>query len=200
LKLDATNRPVLNGHTFRALVYLYPQYAKQTTLAFLDLYTLHGGALMMEGDATRGFDGEPVGVAFDRILRRARVKGFSVEKIAQLGIEPSPLRDTGGELEDGSIVLTDLSSLETGQAKPFTVEVNGHSFSGSYVGVFALKAAANGAIEKLACGSCSALNRDGREVLRLRTAADIVLTRDSKGEYEAVVEGNVGSNQIALNP
>ena len=176
LKLDAKNRPVFNGHAFRAMIYLYPQYAKRTTLAFLDEYTRRGGALMLEGSATREFDGSPIDQIFDAIATRARVRGFSADKIAELGVEKSPLRDEGGELEDGSVILTDLDSLETGQPKPFTVAVNGHQFSGAYVGVFALKAAASGRILKVACGGCQTISRDGHEVFRLRSATDVVLT------------------------
>jgi hypothetical protein len=200
LKLDAMNRPVLNGHTFRAIVYLYPQYAKRATLSFLERYTQRGGALMLEGNATRDFDGAPIEDVFSKVAARVRVTGFSVDKIAQLGVQPSPLRDMGGELEDGSIILTDLNSLEANQPKQFSIEVNGHSFSGAYVGVFALKAGANGRIDKLACGGCSSLSRDGHEVLRLASAADIVLTQNSSGSYEAVVSGNEGSNSVALLP
>jgi hypothetical protein len=197
LRLDAQNRPVLNGHVFRAVIYLDPQYAKPTTLEFLDRYTRNGGALMVEGAATRDFDGAPVGEIFERIAGRARARQFSVEGIARLGVQPSALRDQGGELEDGSVILTDLPSLETNQAKAFTVTVNGHVFSGSYVGVFALKADAAGGIEKLACGECGTLRRDGREALRLKQAADLVLTRDKAGAYEAVIAGS-GGNGVTL--
>jgi hypothetical protein len=200
IKLDAENRPVLNGHKFRAIIYLDPQYAKRSTLEFLDSYTKHGGALMLEGAATRDFDGAPIVDLFSKFAERARVKGFSVDQIPQLGDQPSPLRETGGELEDGSVILTDLGSVETGQPKTFTVEVNGHSFSGAYVGVFAIKAGANGSIEKLACGGCGDLVRDGREVLRLKSAADIVLTRDSAESYQAVVVGHEGSDSVELLP
>ncbi|HZL28917.1 MAG TPA: hypothetical protein VFC39_20495 [Acidobacteriaceae bacterium] len=199
LKLDAKDRPVLHGHTFHAVVYLYPEYAKRTTLAFLDRYTKRGGALMLEGEATRDFDGQPIGSVFARIAARARVKQFSVDRIAELGVAKSALRDVGGELEDGSVILTDLNSLETNQPKSFSVEVNGHRFSGAYVGVFALKAARDGSIEKVACGGCSALSRDGHVVLGLRNAADIVLHRTAAGGYDAVAEGHEGSNAVTLH-
>jgi hypothetical protein len=200
LTLDGMNRPVLNGHTFQAVVYLYPQYAKRTTLAFLDKYVQRGGALMLEGAATRDFDGNPIGSIFDKIEARARVKSFSVENIPQLGVQKSPLQDIGAELEDGSIILTDLNSLEAKLPKSFSIEVNGHRFDGTYVGVFALKAGADGSIEKLACGGCSTLSRDGHEVLRLRNAADLVIARDEAGAYDAVIEGQAGSNVIAMHP
>jgi hypothetical protein len=196
LKLDAKNRPVLNGHTFRAVVYLYPQYVKRTTLAFLDQYTRQGGELMLEGSPTRDFDGESIGSLFEKIATRARFRQFSVERIAELGVKKSPLDGIGGELEDGSIILTDLNSLETNQPKAFSVEVNGHRCSGSYVGVFALKADPLGSIQKLACGDCTTLLRDGRPVLGLRDAADIVLHRVGADTYDAVIRGQEGSNAI----
>lgn len=198
LKLDAQNRPVLNGHVFQAVVYLYPQYAKRSTLAFLASYTQHGGRLMLEGDATRDFDGVPIGDLFRKIAAKATVTGFSIVNLPQLGIAPSPLRDTGGELEDGSVILTDLGSLESHQPRPFSIAVNGHRFSGSYEGVFALKAAKDGTIEKLACGACSLLNRDGKPALTLARSADLVLTRNVNGTYEALVEGPQGSNEVQL--
>ena len=198
LQLDKNNRPTLNGHVFRAVVYLYPQYAKRSTLAFLFRYTQRGGRLMLEGVATRDFDGAPIDGLFSKIAGKAAVNGFSVDKIPQLGVEPSPLRDIGGELEDGSIILTDLNSLESHQPKQFSIDLDGHHFSGSFEGVFALKVAKDGAIEKLACGACSSLDRDGKPVLRLANSADLILTRSPTGTYEAVIEGSEGSNKVEL--
>ena len=198
LKLDAHDRPVLNGHNFCAIVYLYPEYAKQSTLRFLDEFTRRGGALMLEGNATRDFNGVPIRSEFAKIAARARVRGFSMDKFPELGLQKSPLNGIGGELEDGSVILTDLDSLETNQPKKFTVEVNGHSFSGAYIGVFALKAAKDGTLEKLACGGCRPLRRDGRKVLSLRSPVDLVLKRNAKGQYNAMLQGLPGSNAITL--
>jgi hypothetical protein len=191
---------VLNGHTFQAVIYLYPQYARRSTLAFLGQYTRRGGALMLEGSATRDFDGSPVDEIFAEIAAHARVKQFSIDQISELGVEKSPLQETGGELEDGSVILTDLSSLETSQSKAFSVAVNGHQFSGAYIGVFALKAAADGRILKLACGGCASLSRDGREILRLDHATDVDLNRNAAGAYEAVLLGQPASNSLKLMP
>jgi hypothetical protein len=198
LVLDAKNRPVLNGHTFQAIVYLYPEYAKPTTLAFLDKYTRQGGALMLEGVASRGFDGKPVTQTFQPIAARARVGKFSVRDIELLGVRKSVLQHIGGELEDGSIILTDLDSLEKNKPKKFSVEVNGHRFSGEYEGVFALKSGSDGRIEKLACGNCSTLLRDGQIVAVLRRRADVVLRRTNGDSYEAVIGGPEGSNAVTL--
>jgi hypothetical protein len=198
LRLDAEGRPVLHGHVFRALIYLDPEYAKELTLDFLERYTRGGGALMLEGTATRDFAGQPVGDRFARIAARARAASFSVEGVAKLGVEKSRLAGVGGELEDGSVILTDLPSLEGGQAKAFSVAVDGHTFSGSYVGVFALKAGRDGRIEKMACGQCSTVMRDGRAVVTLKQAADVVLHAGPDGGYRAVVVGPAGSNGVTV--
>ena len=42
---------------------------------------------MLEGDATRDFDGAPIESVFSKIAARARIKGFSVDKLAQLGVD-----------------------------------------------------------------------------------------------------------------
>lgn len=196
--LNSRNQPVLNGHTFQAIVYLDPQYAKPSTLSFLDRFTAHGGALMLEGKATRDFDGKPIGEQFERIETRARAKHFSVEELPRLGVEPSPLAATGGELEDGSLILTDLPSLQSNTPKPFRLDVNGHRFEGDFVGILAIKAAPDGTVEKLACGGCSTLSRDGHTLLTLDHRTDLVLLRQPDGTYRAVLEGEPGSNRIAL--
>ena len=198
LHLDVQGRPVLNGHTFRAIIYLYPEFSKRTTLAFLDSYVRHGGSLMLEGAATRDFDGRPIADLFAPIQSKARVNGFNLDDIEKLGITKDPLRAIGGSLEDGSVILTDLPSLQQKSPKAFAVTVNGHEFRGTYEGVFAIKANSHGTMEKLACGECGTLSRDGRQVLSLKTPADLVVLSDGKGGYNAVVSGAPGSNSIQI--
>lgn len=198
LHLDTQGRPVLHGHTFRALIYLYPEYAKETTLSFLAAYVRHGGALMLEGTATRDFDGKPIEKQFAAIEAGARVKSFSIDDVDKLGVTKDPLRDIGGSLEDGSVILTDLNSLQQNAPKSFEISVNGHRYSGSYEGVLAIKATKDGTLEKLACGYCGSLLRDGRELLRLEKPADVVLLRKLDGGYSATLSGLTGSNSIRV--
>jgi len=189
---------VLNGHTFRAIIYLYPEYSKRTTLAFLNSYVQHGGALMLEGEATRDFDGKPIADLFAPIQAKARVNGFNLDDIDKLGVTMDPLRAIGAALEDGSVILTDLPSLQKNLRKNFEVTVNGHEFTGTYEGVLAIKANSQGVIEKLACGACGTLSRDGQQVMSLKVPADLVVLGDGKGGYNAVVSGAPGSNALHL--
>ena len=89
-------------------------------------------------------------------------------------------------MEDGSVIFTDIASWQTNRPKPFTVRLAGHDFSGSYVGVCALKVDGAGDVEKLAGGGFSELRRNGKRILALETPADTVITRMGNGEYKAV--------------
>jgi hypothetical protein len=200
LHLDANGRPMLNGHSFRAVIYLYPEYSKPTTLSFLADYVRRGGALMLEGTATRDFYGRPIAKRFAPIEAGARVKSFSLADIDKLGVTKDPLHEIGGSLEDGSVILTDLPSLQHNIPTNFEVTVNGHLFSGSYEGVFAIKAAKDGTVEKLACGDCNSVLRDGRKILYLERPADLVFTRNGDGGYNAIVAGTPGSTSVHMVP
>lgn len=72
------------------------------------------------------------------------MKSFSIEDVDKLGVRKDPLPNIGGALEDGSVILTDLASLQHKSSKSVDSTVDGHRFSASYEGVFALKAAADG--------------------------------------------------------
>ncbi|WP_263367405.1 hypothetical protein [Edaphobacter bradus] len=197
LRLDDHGVPVIHGHRFRAIVYLYPEYAKRSTLSFLEAYVQHGGALMLEGTATRDFDGEPIADRFSSIAAKARVNSFDIANLDKLAITKDPLQKIGGSLEDGSVILTDLASIEKHTPNDFSVTVGGHNFRGSYEGVFAIKTTKDGTIEKLACGQCGPLSRDGREILRLQKPADLFI-RNDVGGYRAVVVGDQGSNSVHM--
>jgi hypothetical protein len=188
ITFDAAGRPMIHGHRFDCMVYLYPQYAKRTTLEFLDRFTQHGGKLMLEGDATYDFEGRDITAWFNTIANRATIRGFDVQKIGGLGVHTNPL-DDGAFMEDGSVVFTDFDSWQAKQAKPFAITMAGHEFSGSFVGICALKVDPLGTVEKFVCGGFSELLRDREPIFSLEHPADAVVTRNSDGRFHAVVAG-----------
>lgn len=192
---DSMGHPVVNGHRFDCMVFLDPQYAKETTLKFLERYTKAGGKLMLEGDATRDFYGKDITSRFQKIGARATVRGFNVKRLSKLGAQSNSLPD-GAFMEDGSVVFTDYASWEKNLAKPFAVKLGGHEFSGSYLGVCALKANEAGDVEKFACGGFTELKRDGKTIFSLERPADTVITRTTDGRYDAMI---VGSQTNHLN-
>ena len=197
LTLDAENHPVINGHRFAALVYLYPQYAKPPTLQFLEGYARAGGKLMLEGTATHDFSGEDIRSRFEQLAARATVNGFDVAKLGRLGVQTNRL-DGGAFMEDGSVVFTDFGSWKSGVPKSFKVRLAGHEFSGGYVGVCALKVTPDGRPEKFACGGFSELRRDGQVIISQEQPADLVITCNAHGEYHALVVAPRGEDTVKL--
>jgi hypothetical protein len=194
ITFDAAGRPMIHGHRFDCMIYLYPQYAKSTTLDFLDRFTRHGGKLMLEGDATHDFDGNDIATRFKEISACATVRGFDLQRIANLGVQPNPL-DGGAYMEDGSAIFTDCASWQTKQAKYFSVTMSGHEFTGNFIGVCALSVDPTGNVEKFVCGGFSELLRDGEPIFSLGHPADVVITRDGSGSLHTVI---VGPNNIKL--
>lgn len=197
ITFDGDGHPVINGHAFDCMVFLYPQYAKKTTLEFLDDFTRHRGKLMLEGDATHNFDGHDIRDRFKKIAAQATVHGFDVGQISKLGAQVNTL-ENGAFMEDGSAIFTDFTSWQTKQPKPFTVKMAGHEFSGGYVGVCALKVDAAGDVEKFACGGFSRLFRDGDEILSVEHPADVVITHAGSENFHVTVIGSDTNNFNAL--
>jgi hypothetical protein len=186
IMVDSTGCPVINGHHFDCMVYLYPQYAKKTTLYFLERFAQHGGRLMLEGDATHGFDGEDIAARFQAIAQRATVRGFDLQRLNSLGAKGNTLTN-GAWMEDGAVVFSDYESWRSNQAKPFSVTISSRHFSGNYVGVCALKVDPAGEVEKFACGGFTELQRDGRSLFHLEKPADVVIRRKADGSYNFTV-------------
>ncbi|HEV2320672.1 MAG TPA: hypothetical protein VGV18_13025 [Verrucomicrobiae bacterium] len=186
IAFDAGHHPVVNGHRFDTLIFLDPQYAKQSTLRFLERYTRAGGKLMLEGTATRDFYGHNIAGRFQKIAARATVPGFDIARLPEIGARTNSVPD-GGFLEDGSVIFSDYKSWHDHHEKLFSVKLSGHQFSGGYLGVCALKADAAGQIEKLACGGFTRLNRDGHTIFSLDHPADIVVRRIRQDRYDAII-------------
>lgn len=199
LTLDVNNHPVLNGHKFSAMVYLYPQYSKASTLALLDRYTRAGGLLMTEGSATHDFLGRDVTAQWATIAAHVKVSHFDPALLGELGMTKDDLAPGGSMLEDGSSLRTDLNSIQKNQPKTFQFNLAGHIYTGSFVGVVALKVDPAGRVEKFACGQCSELRQDGKTILRIKEPHDLVLRRDAGG-YHMLIQGHQDSATVTLTP
>ena len=113
--------------------------------------------------------------------------------MSQLGVTTNDLPD-GAYMEDGAVVLTDFNSWETKLAKPFRLKLAGHEFSGTYVGVCALKVDSGANLQKFAGGYFSELRRDGQVICSLASPADIFIARTADNKITAMI---VGTNNPA---
>ena len=186
LRLNAQGKPEMNGHVFDAVVYLAPQFARESALRFLEDYTKAGGNLMIDGTATRDFLANDIAARFSAIGNRAAVTRFDAKEMPKLGVATTLLPD-GCRNEDGSYVFTDLASLKGPQPASFQVTLGGATYSGSYHGLAAIKTDSRGDLEKFTAAGFQELRKDGKVIFRLDQPADIFITRKNGG-YEAVVD------------
>lgn len=173
LTLNKEGKPCIMGHTFDAILFLYPQYSKKGTLTFLKNYVDQGGKLMLEGDATHDFDGKNIAAEWEQIKSKATEKSFSLEKIGNLGITPNAIND-GVENEDGSYTFTNKAVFESNEPSEFNFTVAGNRFKGKYKGGAAIKIDNNGNLEKLAATGFSTLTKNDKPCFSLSTAADVL--------------------------
>ena len=136
LTLSKSNRPVLDGHEFDAMIFLYPEYSRPGTMELMERYMAGGGKLMIEGEMNYDFDGNYVKDRFGTWKKKAVATEFSVGDMPKLGVRKNVLEGASRN-NDGSIVLTDYPSLCSGEPVAFSVEVGRDVFSGEYTGMLA---------------------------------------------------------------
>ena len=185
LTIGADGKPVLNGHKFDAILYLNPQYAREPVLKFLEQYESKGGKLMIEGNADRDFKGNTISTRFKTIYDKATVLGYSVEKIAALGLQKN-LLPNGCKNEDGSYTFNDLTSLRTGNAETFTITVDGDVYSGQYRGLAVVKVGKQTGLQKLAATEFSQLTKNGQVIFSLQNPADVFIEKKN-GEVKIIL-------------
>ncbi|WP_302566375.1 hypothetical protein [Alistipes indistinctus] len=163
LTLSRSNRPVLDGHEFDAMIFLYPEYSRPGTMELMERYMAGGGKLMIEGEMNYDFDGNYVKDRFGAWKKKAVATEFSVEDMPKLGVRRNVLEGASRN-NDGSIVLTDYPSLCSGEPVAFSVEVGRDVFSGEYTGMLAFLPE-RGEVVKLASTGLRSLRKNGKELL-----------------------------------
>lgn len=186
LVLDEKNRPVYNGHVFTSMIFLYPRFSRESTIGFLERYVKNGGKLMIEGPAVYDYYGNDVSSRFQKIYEKATVSCFTIERIEELGISKNDISN-GCRMEDGSIVMSDLASIENNKPEVFSLTIDGDRYEGEYTGVMAILSDKKQGLQKLACGNFKQLKKNGKVVLELEKPADVYLERQQKNIYRLLI-------------
>jgi hypothetical protein len=192
VKIRKDGKIQIKDRLFDAVIFLYPQYAKQASFSFMKELLDKKGALMVKGEATKDFDGNDCSGLFAEISGRAL--SFDIEQISKLGVLLNSIPN-GTFLQDGSVVMSDYTSVKDKTNTEFSIRIGKDVFSGSYQGVFALKTDSKGRIEKLACGNFRSLQRNGVTILKTETPTDIFLTK-IKGKTVISLKG--ANNKVEL--
>jgi hypothetical protein len=197
LKIGKGGKPEMNGHTFDAILFLNPQYAKESVLKFLEDYEAKGGKLMMEGTADHDFNANDITKRFKAIYEKATVKGYSVEALPKLGISKDMLPD-GCKNEDGSFVFTDRTSLNTDAMATFSVTIEGDRYSGTYKGIAVIAADKNSGLKKFTAAGFTELRRNGKPILSFKNPVDLFL-ENSNGKFQLTIADRTQSVVPLIN-
>ena len=174
LKINNNGKPEMNGHTFEAILFLYPQYAKESTIRFLETYTAKGGKLMINGTATTDFNGNDITNRFKNIAAKAVATSYSIDEIPKLGISKNGI-ENGCKNEDGSYTFTSYNSLKSNQPNTFSVNIDGDNYTGNYIGMAAIDANKQTGIKKFAANGFTELKKNEKTILRFESPTDILL-------------------------
>lgn len=177
LSIDANGKPVMNGHKFDAVVFLYPEYSKEPVLQFLEKYLAKGGKLMIEGSANLDFNGNNISSRMRAITNKATINHFSIDEIAKLGISKNTLAD-GCKSSDGSYVFTNLKSLQSDEFATSSINISGDKYIITYKGLAAIKADKKDGLEKFTAESFKQLSKNGQIILEIDKPANIYMIKN----------------------
>jgi len=139
-----------------------------------------GGKLLLDGEATRGFDGNPIGPVFDDIAKAAVARDVTPASAGKLGLTKDWPAE-GSRLEDGSVILVDGGTIETDEPHEFTFTIGSHHYKVVASGLVAFKASPEGNPEKLAAARLVSLSRDGTNIYAPPQPADTAIAWTSSG-------------------
>ena len=179
VSIEGPGRVIYGGHVFSSVVYLDPEYAKETTLAFLEKLRASGTKYLIEGTASRDFEGHDIRARFSAIASGAVHLGFDLDAIPLLGAAKNDVAH-GCRLADGSLLQVDPDGLIDGKPRSFAVTVGGRRYSGEAAGVLAIKADGAGRLEKLSAAGLRLLKRDDSVIISLSKPTDIVLRKQGQ--------------------
>ncbi len=185
LHLNAEGKAEINGHVFDAVIFLYPQYAREATIRLHRQYLAKGRKLLKQSTATSDFEGNRIEPVWQAIAAKATALSLSDANIEKMGIHKNPLID-GVMNEAGSYTFTNAQSLEQGIPAAFAFDFAGNHYTGTYKGLAAIQVNKAGKLIKLAATHFISMEKNGKPVVRLNKEADIFLS-EQNGKYQALI-------------
>jgi len=197
LHLNAAGKPILNGYTFDAVIFLNPEYAKESTTRFFQNYVNRGGKLLVEGSADNDFNGRDMSNTWKAIFSKSVATSYTLEHVAKLGVPKNDLVD-GVLNEPGSFTFTNAESMQKNMPAVFSFIYRGATYTGSYKGLAAVKLDDLGNIVKLAATGFSAISKNGKKIIWLNKEADVFISVQNK-RLQATIADATKSVRIYQN-
>jgi len=178
--------------TYKAMVFIQPEYAKQSTIDFINTFNQRDGKFLIDGDITKDFYGKAIDSGFKALLTANKCSTSNTSEFlgklsTVLGMEKSNYPN-GCVMTDGSVQLSDVQSMFSDKGTEFKITIGQYTYTGTYNGVVALKAnESTGEIEKLACGGFTSIKVNGVEAFAIKEKADILMIKQPDGKYELTI-------------
>ncbi|MDP4226924.1 MAG: hypothetical protein Q8910_11145 [Bacteroidota bacterium] len=189
IRIDADGKPIMNGHKFDAIVYLYPEYSREPVIKFLETYLAKGGKLMIEGRAKLDFNGNNIEKRYNTIFNKATVGGFSVDKVGLLGITRNEISG-GCKNEDGSYTFTDLESVLTDKTTSFQIDIEGDKYEGKYKGIALIMANKAEGLTKFSSAGLKELRKNGKIILSFEKPTGLFITKHNSILSMTIADGD----------
>ena len=194
LAVNAKGKAVYNGYEFDAIVFLYPEYAKEKTLQFLEQYLNQKGKLMLEGTVSKNYLAEDISLRWQKISQKATINKFDINSLSQLGITKNNLIGSI-KMIDGSYLFSNFENFSNHIPSIFKKNIEREVYEGEYNGYAALQIK-NQRIEKFAATDFRELKLNNEVLLSLNKPSDIWIERKDKKYLITIAGKNV---QIITN-
>lgn len=204
IRVSPEGRLTYGPQEYAAVVFLHPEYEPAEIGFFLKVIDPEDSGLILLGDRTRDFKGNPVDPLASVLpnLPMAASEDDAVKnvlsRLSRLGIEPqsgatgeltsfgyrsaAPGRNGQARLLDGTRLFIGGENSVSGDRVRNGFEVEGIPFFADYEGVLAVRFDKNGSLEALAAGGLKEF-RSGVLILEFDEPLDITLTRDPRGGW-----------------
>lgn len=189
LKVEKNGTLNLNGHSYTSMVYLYPQYMKDSTLSLLEEYIACKGKMLLMGEFGKDFEGTDIEQRISKLGNLCTDIPAIMQGLELMGVTTSRLPGNACINEDGSYVETFYPALSGNESVSFKVVLDKHEFTGTCKGMIAIQTDGKGRLVKLASVGLSELKKDGKAMLRLSSPSDIYVSLDKQGYNIKVIKG-----------
>lgn len=180
VKILSDSKLSYNGHIYKDVVLMYPEFIKKQSLELFTEYVRNGGKLLVFGNGTYNFDAEKIS---DKIscMGKCLSNEFELEMaLKDEDILPDNLYGTYSYNEDGSYVQTFYPELVNKEDVSFNFELKSSKVTGKCRGMIALDIDDSAEVLKLAAVGLTELSINGNMLLKLSSPSDIFYVNDDK--------------------
>lgn len=194
ITLDEKNQIHYGGKVFKSMIYLGPEYLKESNLYFIERFARNNGRLMIDGQAQKSFLGDDIRDRFRQIMEQPNVYPYELNEIAKLEISKNDV-DNGVRYVDGSVILADEKSILGGTTKVFHFQIKENHYEIVCQGFAGLKVDEKGDILKFTANGFESLTKNDELILRSDFPSNLYADKVA-GRLNFLVEDNDTNHRI----